>query len=85
MSDCHWQRIHALNNESFNIVLQLKNQINKKRQKKQIHFKVMLYWIFIEHIIICRFYNDICRMVKEHKEGLDFQMDLEETETMEVI
>lgn len=29
------------------------------------------------------FYGDICRMVKEHKEGLDFQTDLEETETME--
>ena len=31
-----------------------------------------------------RFYNDICRMVKEHKEGLDFQTELEETEAVEV-
>ena len=33
MSDCHKQRRHALNNESFNIVLQIKKS-NKEIKKK---------------------------------------------------
>ena len=42
------------------------------------------YFSWTYGIFQFRFYNDICRMVKEHKEGMDFQTELEETENVEV-